>query len=89
MASASGFPLWVIDGEIDRAGRKQVTRIPGASAELGWVNPRRWVCCLWLNWYVLHRQTSRLRSEDWVRAAVESPALGGLGACCLSPPTFR
>eukprot|EP00752_Nemacystus_decipiens_P007320 g6549.t3 len=40
VASASSFPLWVIDGEIDRAGRKQVTQVPGANEELGWVNPR-------------------------------------------------
>lgn len=41
MAAASNFPLWVIDGEVDRAGRKQVTQVPGANEELGWVNPRR------------------------------------------------
>lgn len=43
MASASSFPLWFIDGEMDLAGRKQVTQVPGANAEVGWVNPRRWV----------------------------------------------
>lgn len=43
VSSASSFPLWVIDGELDGAGRKRVTQVPGANEELGWVNPRRWV----------------------------------------------
>lgn len=46
VAFASTFPLWVIDGEVDRAGRKQVTQVPGASEELGWVDPRR--CAVFL-----------------------------------------
>ncbi|CAN0133881.1 unnamed protein product [Ectocarpus sp. 6 AP-2014] len=42
VASASSFPLWFIDGDeqVDDAGRKHVTQVPGPNAELGWVNPR-------------------------------------------------
>ncbi|CAM9994943.1 unnamed protein product [Pylaiella littoralis] len=43
VASASSFPLWVLEGDVDvddNAGRRQVTQVPGANQELGWVNPR-------------------------------------------------
>lgn len=41
VASASSFPLWVI--EKDDSGRQQVVQVPTAS-ETGWVDPRRYRC---------------------------------------------
>lgn len=38
MASASRFPLWVI--EHDAAGGKRAVEVPGESGDEGWVNPR-------------------------------------------------
>lgn len=44
MASASRFPLWVI--EDDAAGGKRVVQVPGEDGDAGWVNPRRYSECL-------------------------------------------
>lgn len=40
MASASRFPLWVIDE--GRAGEREVIQVPGPNSDIGWVDPKRY-----------------------------------------------